>query len=145
MRFATLLFLPLALYACGPRIKVVQPVVVGSPGVVYQSTEAENSIDVINNTTVAGDVMMGDVVLYKDLRPRDVKNVGFFCPGIRTYETARHRVSRDRNRNDVIYFKPYDERYQVVEKSVSVVCQNRGSSRKSRFEINNLRRLRTPR
>jgi len=141
MRVCLIAALSILMSACHV-IRVQQPIVVGQPGKVYQTTEAPYSIDIVNNTNVAGDVMMGRVVLYENLKSGNVENVGFHCPGISRYESSTHRARSSGSRNDYIYFKPYDEALQTISKNVSITCRN---GRKLQWKINSVPRLRVQR
>jgi len=129
------------LAACGPIIRVQQPVVIGQPGTVYEPTDADISVDVVNNSSVTGDVLIGKTVILKDVKPGEIENVGFNCSGFVIFGNRRIRSNGSSNRREYIYFRPQDGRYLTLSKSVSVNCGSR-HQQKSQFRITSLRRVR---
>lgn len=128
-----------ALAACGPKIVLQQPIVVGSPGKVYQSTEAEVSVDVVNNSRLVGNIVAGDVVIYEGLQPGEIKNVGFDCGGAVIVEKVLKHRRRTAARTEYLYFVPDNSNYRTVSHTVSVSC---GRQRKTQFRINTVQRVR---
>ena len=126
--------------ACGPVIKVSQPTIIGSSGKVYQTTEAEVSMDILNNSNVVGDVLVGETLIYEGVKPQEVKNVGFFCDGLLTLEAKRLRLGRAGDREEYVYFRPQDGRYKVESRPVHVSC---GRRHKTQFNIRSVERIRS--
>jgi hypothetical protein len=122
------------LSACGPIIKVSQPIVVGQPGTVYESTEAQVSVDVVHNGQTSGDVLVGQTLIYSGVKPGEVKNVGFHCGGAVILETLTLRTRRNGPRTEYIYFRPSNGG-QVQSTSAYVDCGPYSQRQKTQFFV----------
>lgn len=123
--------------ACTPVAQVNRPIVIGLPGVTYHSTEAAISVEVVNNGKRSGDILVGETVVYKNVVPRDIKNVGFDCDGVITLESRRLMGRSIGSRPEYVNFRP-DDGSKIQTRSVQVNCESTaksGRAKKSRFVL----------
>jgi hypothetical protein len=125
-------------------IKVEQPITVGVPGTVYQSTSANYSVEVLNNSNQPGDVLVEETLLFEGLESRQVRKVGFDCRGIVMFDGTYRRFRRVTRGTMMMYFVPQDPSYQVVKKSITVSCQNRKRTIPFVITASSLRKIERP-
>ncbi|OHA88168.1 MAG: hypothetical protein A2741_00925 [Candidatus Zambryskibacteria bacterium RIFCSPHIGHO2_01_FULL_43_27] len=123
------------------KVRLDQPVTVGIPGKVYQATTAEVSVDVVNNSGMMGDILVGETFI-DSLGAGDVRNVGFYCNGMVVWLQQNRRFQHRGSYNVFVRFKPRDNTYETLSRSVSVNC---GTRRTMEFNVRFLRPIRTQR